>query len=1168
MHHLVSTSRAASTLSRTGRALLLVLAVLIATLVVFVQGEPEVNAATPAEQQLTEGIDYEDTTENRLIGPVEQTVSFTALDPQPGQQLVITRVEISAFGLAEFNGWWAVVRDGATSGAGVRQCIECDGGQSLSVVLADSETGGQEMALNSGSTVEVHFNDDIAEDYSRYDYEVYGFYKDATEAQDDAVDSKGADEETADSVVPEESIRESDNDSEETPLGMLERAVMPFSLMAPLAATAPIYSSPWANNPGPLATSTHTLTTNKNAWTERFALGGETGASISKLSYRYTGDSTQSITMAARNFSLKIDGIIDTAQTGTPTRLYGGSNPELVGNRYPILDGGTTVMYLDVVIPHNSYGFPTIPKGVDFIFRDLKLNPVNLEVPAHTPVTMTYTWGKAPTNPRPETATLTVNGSSTGVNEPTEPGGSDPITDPNNGVCTTSGGTVWVGVSAHTNPSSTFNDRNTTQLYRQVYGNTTFEKVGAAANWVYNALAYNPNDGYLYAISQGRLKTPRSAQTGTPTYDEDRNYPAGHLLRVSPENGSVTDLGLIGNIQRQSPGRWPNDLWGGITSGVITATGDFIFSNSSKSGTKDQYVLNLNGIGTRPTATQLRATSITANLQSNDYSFFGDSSDGYIYGMRNSSTILERIEIATGRVTEFDMSGVRDPLGNVMNSAIYGTAWTYPNGNLGFGRNGTNLSYQIEVYDSTATSFRARLVSVAPAPTSQSNDAASNALVVGDANLAIEKKLVSMENGQATWEITVSNLGPCGSSGFSVTDLVPSDKYSDVRFDFLTNGWVSNNVTNGNTLVALHGPLENGQKATLRLTAKFDASTSRCVENTASVFGNEKDPNLESNSDSDGACALRIVKDVVDVNRDGVIDGADGMQPGPTSGTRQIQYSITVTNPDTKNANTYTLTDTPQFSNLVTVTGGQVTRPDGTEVNLSGGGPYTLATDKQIKAGATEKYQITVYYTPPAAGSSMETAECRENTPGAGLFNEAKITFTGGEETDDGCAPIVEDESVTLFLRKVGADNRTIPLTGARFAVLDEKGNVVADMSAPDPANGNFYSASSLKKDTTYFLVETQSPVGYSLLPQRVEFTITNGANGNAQVVSAENTAVIGVVEGSSGVQASPSEAFITIADFRQGDLPRTGGLGYMPWALGATILMLLGAVTARRKSY
>ncbi|WP_083337272.1 DUF6923 family protein [Corynebacterium timonense] len=1123
--------------------------------------------------KLTVGVDYKDSTKRRVLGTAKNRVAFTALDAQPGKALVVTGITVSSPLPANFDGTWKVVRNGDSSGDGVRECRTCfDGGQTLTIDLMAPAGGGAALALRDGDKVEVSFTDDSAEGASRYSYDVYGHYVDAAEtpapAEERAEPSRSAEDPAANAAEAE--VADAAAVADEM-LAALIRSGLPVSLipqgtqLTQFAAT-PTYTSPWANNPGPMASSTHTLTTGRSGnreWTENFALGGNNGADIRGISYRFPAGQNKGIIPTNDDyFRVVIDGILDTNDaTRSVAVSYSGTR---AGYQYLVNVANLGPVWVEVTV-NLTGGRQQSPYGINVSFFNTNDNPIEIPVPAHTPARLQFRWqnsgGGAPTANAAQ-ASLTVDG--TAHSAPIPDGGPDPAFGQR---CSPSGGgTVWVGVSAHQDQGNTFNTRNTTQLYRQTYGSTRYETVGPVTNWVYNALAYNPLDGYLYAISQGRIQTPRSTPGQGNTYDEDPRYPAGHLLRISPVNGAVRDLGFIEGIQQQTPGTWPNDLWGGITSGVIMADGTYIFSNSSDSGTKDRYTLDLS----RPSAQWWANRNSAADMRANDYAFFGDGSDGYIYGIRNGTNIIERTRISDGDLTTFSMSGIRDPLGNTMPTGIYGTAWTFPNGNLGFGLNGRQESYQIEIYDSQPNSFKARLIAKAPAPTSQSNDAASNALVVNDTNLSIEKNLIALENGVATWEINVTNNGPCGSSGFNVTDQVPST-YTGVRMEFETDGWVRTQSQVGNTIVALHGPLAVGQKATLRLTARYGASNNACVSNTATVLGNEDDPQPDNNTASDGACEVVVEKNVVDVNGDGVIDGVDSSQPVPGSTDRTIQYEIKVTNRDPNNATTYSLIESPRFSGLVEVQGGIVVFPDGGWANL--GKPqnqnsirFPLVENTRIEKGATHTYRVTLRYSAPPAAADFSTAECQAGTPGRGLFNEAQVTYPGGEVKGRACGPIVRDETVTLLLQKVGNDNRNTPLAGAAFEVRDAEGGVVAVMDTPDAANTGFYSASGLRKGTQYYLVETRSPLGYSLLPQPIAFTITTGENGNARVDVAQSLHAIGLVTDPDHEGASPSSAYITIADFRQGDMPKTGGNGYLPWALLSALLVLIGAATARRK--
>nr|WP_070433596.1 hypothetical protein [Corynebacterium sp. HMSC28B08] len=379
------------------------------------------------------------------------------------------------------------------------------------------------------------------------------------------------------------------------------RMATPYALVAGTVGN-------WGNSPGPLVSPTHdfatpvksTQTQSSSVGSDSFLIGGTTGAAISKIRYCYDDGATTSFNFSLINVSeaptLKIAGIIDTT-AASKTILY-DSQRLPIGQEFP-LAGGYKLQF------QKTYEGATSTRDCfSLSFTGPSGQPTPLEIPANTQVDVNWLWSER--NPSripasPTRATIFVDGVKTGTDvTPPADGGSDP--DAGTGVCAATGGTVWVGRSAHSNPGQTFNERNTTQLFTQEYGSTKFTAVGPETNWVYNALAYNPKDGYLYAVSQGRIKTIASTSGNTQTYDEDPRYPAGHLLKISPVNGAVQDLGKINGIQSQRVGTWPNDLWGGITSGTILSDGTYVFSNSSQSGTKNMYTLSWGATGYSKTA--------------------------------------------------------------------------------------------------------------------------------------------------------------------------------------------------------------------------------------------------------------------------------------------------------------------------------------------------------------------------------------------------------------------------------------------------------------------------------------------------------------------------------------------------------------------------------------
>ncbi|ADL21728.1 DUF6923 family protein [Corynebacterium pseudotuberculosis] len=783
-----------------------------------------------------------------------------------------------------------------------------------------------------------------------------------------------------------------------------------------------------------------------------------------------------------------------------------------------------------------------------------------MEVPEKTKVEIRFQTGSKISTP--STPSVYVNGcveefENTEPIAPIPPVG--PSVDPT--VCSPNAeAKVWIGMSQHTNRGETFNDRNSTDLYVQSFNRNTgldeFKPVGARTPWVYNAMAYNPKEGYIYAISQGRLKTLQSSKLRI--YDEDPNYPAGHLLQISPVNAGVKDLGAIIGLNGSRLTAWPNDLWGGMTSGIIDGNGRYLVSNSSQSGTHNLYTLDLD--------TRL-ATVVASNTAfSNDYTSTGKTDSNYVWGIKNSSNpaVLERIDVRDGSRKEFSLDGVKDPLGQNVEKGIYGTAWTYGNGSLGFGNNATGSVYQIDIGNESGTTIddlHLKIVAKRKGPTSQNNDATSNGIlspVITD--LKVTKKLEKIEGNQVSWTITVENVGPCPSSGFTLQDVVP-EGYAEVKGDPQSNGWYQDISVNGNVINASHGPIAVNEKATYKVTANQSISNNeKCLQNTASIYANEKDLIEDNNVASDGACIPAITKTVVDQNGDEKIDGQDG-SVAAGNGLRKVTYKIEVKNPKGFPETKYSLTDTPQFADSVKLERLKVISDYGkknqevqaADISVNG---LVLAEDGTPIEGNASKdtvhtYMVEAFYSGPESSAHDSTDECKDSTPKFGLFNSAKLKVGVSEKTSEGCAPIVRNVPIKIQLKKVDAENKETELQATFELYRVSDGGKVATLQ-PRPNQQEQTEVEPGK----YRLIETQSPVGYQLLPRPVEFEVTRTADGKADVTI---DAASFPLSKSADQGKDPNLVILTVADVRVGTLPKTGGHGVAIYLVMGALLVLVG---------
>lgn len=378
----------------------------------------------------------------------------------------------------------------------------------------------------------------------------------------------------------------------------------------------------------------------------------------------------------------------------------------------------------------------------------------------------------------------------------------------------TTGTTTWIADSFDAATGKRDANRNRTVLqYRQdgvndgdhfqpVPGKDPDANLGPGeSDWVYNSLAYNSKDGYLYAISQKRP-------------NDDGSHPAGALLRISPQTGAARPLGLISGLNSE-------DVKTGFTNGAFDFDGDFIFSNNSQFGSGAVYRIPFEkdadsdlAVPTTFDGEKIRATEAfplslsedtaqeyqfqngprdeSGNIlklhrpwNANDWAFEGLKQNKYIWSVSddepwaNGQRLLTpdgplgkgtqrlwRTDTTTGVTDFWDINNLRTPAGDTIDPGIYGNAWTYGNGDLGFSNNNTGTAYRIALKNSEGTrdEVEIALVSKEQVPHSYNNDAATNAYTISElekagVDLEVSKELKKVD-GKWEWTIEVTNNSP------------------------------------------------------------------------------------------------------------------------------------------------------------------------------------------------------------------------------------------------------------------------------------------------------------------------------------------------------------------------------------------------------------------------
>ncbi|MFC4820186.1 DUF6923 family protein [Dokdonella ginsengisoli] len=376
------------------------------------------------------------------------------------------------------------------------------------------------------------------------------------------------------------------------------------------------------------------------------------------------------------------------------------------------------------------------------------------------------------------TATVAVPG---GMSDPVP--GNDSATDTDTAagspfVCDVS--TIFVGQGSPT------------QLNAAVYGSggtATFNPIGPASDWIYNAVAYRDADRFIYAITQAR----------------NAANPAGHLLRIDPTTGLAADLGAITGPLATS----------GANIGAFDASDNYWIAISAGTAI---YRLDL----TTRVATPVNLVPSQA-INVSDFTY----ADGFLWGVTNSVQTLVRIDPATGNIAQFPVPFI--PAGT------YGAIWTFGNGNLGLSNNVSGVIYQIAVTNPAGTPTLT-LVSASPGPSSSNND--GTACIAPPVDLGIVKTgpATAAPGGALSWNLLVTNHGPGASSGFTVSDVVPAGVTGVAS---PTPGC----TVAGNTVTCVGGALASGDTFTITITGNAPNPFTAALTNTATVTGNEQDPN-------------------------------------------------------------------------------------------------------------------------------------------------------------------------------------------------------------------------------------------------------------------------------------------------------------------------------------
>ncbi|EHS51610.1 conserved repeat domain protein, partial [Rhizobium sp. PDO1-076] len=329
-----------------------------------------------------------------------------------------------------------------------------------------------------------------------------------------------------------------------------------------------------------------------------------------------------------------------------------------------------------------------------------------------------------------------------------------------------------------------------------------FTPIGALASMEYNAMGFNPVDGFLYAIRV----------TGNPSGNNN-----AQLLRIGSDgtvevvdaNPTSSNENGVGNLPK-------NDQY---ISATFAPDGRF-------------FVIGVNRVNEIKlidvTGDPIEATDLdlSRNIDVNDIAWVGGNApDASLY----SVTVPQSTEGDAAVLRIDPVTGVVTTIGQTLTDGLrFGALFGAPNGLFGVANGGQGL-YQFDLATGRATRLSA-------APGSNVNDGANCPIFAPpfEADLAVRKTntpLVGPDDqtddtyvaGEVrSYSIVVSNSGPYGASGVRVIDLLPDG------IEAATASWTCGNEIGGG-VCSQSSASGGGIDASVDLPVTVDQSTGAII---------------------------------------------------------------------------------------------------------------------------------------------------------------------------------------------------------------------------------------------------------------------------------------------------------------------------------------------------
>ena len=267
-----------------------------------------------------------------------------------------------------------------------------------------------------------------------------------------------------------------------------------------------------------------------------------------------------------------------------------------------------------------------------------------------------------------------------------------------------------------------------------------------------------------------------------------------------------------------------------------------------------------------------------------------------------------------------------------------------------------------------------------------------------------------------TYTLTVTNNGPSADTGVIVSDPLPSG------VTYVSSSATQGSVTYaGGTITANLGNMADDATATVTVTATVNPDTRGTITNTATVTGNEPDPNLSNNTST--------VQTPVVAQTDLAVVKSVNVTQAIAGSTTPMTYTMTVTNNGPSNATGVTLSDTlPSGVTYVSSSAaqGSVTFANGVITgslgNLADGGSDKVTVVVTVNASTTGTISNTATVTGNETDPNLANNTSTVQTP---VVAQTDLAVVKSVDTTQAIAGSTTPMTYTMLVTNNGPSNAT-----------------------------------------------------------------------------------------------------------------------------------------------